>query len=125
MAGIQNETSKTVTSMEHVSNEVEEGIGIVHLAGDSFSQIKQSVSQLDTQIEQISVAVDKISSATEHVINSVIDISKIAEVAAAGTQSVSAETQEQLAAMEEISASSIALTTMAEELQTAIGKFKV
>jgi methyl-accepting chemotaxis protein len=125
IAGIQDETNKTINSMDHASNEVEQGIGIVHSAGQSFSEIQLSINEVGTEIEQIKSAVGKISSVTEQVVHSVTTISEVAEIAAAGTQSVSAATEEQLASMEEISASANALTKMADELQEAIGEFKV
>ncbi|PLT35792.1 chemotaxis protein [Bacillus sp. V5-8f] len=125
IASIQEETSKTIESMAHATNEVNEGIGIVDLAGDSFSQIQQSINDMGTKIEQISSAVHKITAGTEQVVESVMGISQVAEAAAAGTQNVSAATQEQLASMEEISASANALSNMADELHQAVGRFKV
>jgi methyl-accepting chemotaxis protein len=125
IAGIQDETNKTVQSMENASNEVNEGIGVVDLAGASFSQIQQSVNEVANQISQISAAVQKISSGTDQVVHSVHGISEVAQIAAAGTQNVSAATEEQLASMEEISASASALSDMADELHQAIGKFEI
>jgi methyl-accepting chemotaxis protein len=40
-------------------------------------------------------------------------------------ESVSAATEEQLASMEEISTSSRALATLAQELQTAVSRFRI
>lgn len=125
ISGIQQETSKTVQSMENATNEVNEGIGAVDLAGHSFILIRQSVNEVAAQIEQISSSVQEISSGTEQVVHSVIAISEVAEVAAAGTQNVSAATEQQLASMEEISASAHALSNMADDLHQAIGRFKV
>ncbi|RFU61147.1 methyl-accepting chemotaxis protein [Peribacillus glennii] len=125
IVGIQEETSKTIESMEHATSEVNEGIGIVDLAGGAFSQIQASINGMAHEIEQISSAVQKITSGTEQVVHSVMGISQVAELAAAGTQNVSAATQEQLASMEEISASAGALSNMADELHQAIGRFKV
>jgi methyl-accepting chemotaxis protein len=52
-------------------------------------------------------------------------IQLIAEISSSGTQNVSAATEEQLAVMEEISASASSLSNLAEDLQKLIGKFKV
>ncbi|MDF2720908.1 MAG: chemotaxis protein [Paenibacillus sp.] len=52
-------------------------------------------------------------------------IMQVTDMTASGTQSVSAATEEQLATMEEIASSANLLSSMAEELQTAIGRFKV
>jgi methyl-accepting chemotaxis protein len=125
ITAIQEETNKTVQSMDYATKEVTEGIGVVNLSGESFEQIQHSVSEVASQIEQVSSSVQQISAATEQVIDSIHLISEVAEVAAAGTQNVSAATEEQLASMEEIAASASSLTNMAEELQNTIGKFKV
>lgn len=125
ITAIQEETNKTVQSMEHATKEVEQGIDVVNFSGESFKQIQRSVNEVASQIEQVSSAAQQISAATEEVVHSIELISEVAEVAAAGTQNVSAATEEQLASMEEISASASSLTNMAEELQETIGKFKV
>ncbi|WP_047153853.1 methyl-accepting chemotaxis protein [Aneurinibacillus tyrosinisolvens] len=125
ITAIQEETNKTVQSMDHATKEVVEGIGVVNLSGESFKRIQHSVSEVAGQIEQVSSSVQQISAATEHVVHSITLISEVAEDAAAGTQHVSAATEEQLASMQEISASAASLTNRAEELQEAIGKFKV
>ncbi|WP_051330855.1 methyl-accepting chemotaxis protein [Aneurinibacillus terranovensis] len=122
---IQEETNKTVRSMDHATKEVVEGIGVVNLAGESFEQIQNSVNDVATQIEQVSSAVQQISAATEGVVHSIALISEVAEVTSSETHNVSAATEEQLASMEEISSSASSLAKMAEELQEAIGKFKV
>ncbi|WP_047150912.1 methyl-accepting chemotaxis protein [Aneurinibacillus tyrosinisolvens] len=125
IAAIQEETNKTVQSMDNATKEVAEGIGVVNLSGETFERIQHSVNEVASQIEQVSSAAQQISAATEQVVHSIQLISEVAEDAAAGTQNVSAATEEQLASMEEISASASSLTSMAEELQEAIGKFKV
>ncbi|MOA69046.1 Methyl-accepting chemotaxis protein McpB [compost metagenome] len=52
-------------------------------------------------------------------------ISDIAKENAVGTHNVVASTEEQLASMEEIAASSTSLADLAEELNGLIGKFKL
>ncbi|RFU65202.1 methyl-accepting chemotaxis protein [Peribacillus glennii] len=125
IAAIQDETNKTVVSMNQASNEVMQGIGVVNTAGETFGQIKSAINEVVAEISDISSSVDKISFSTGQVVESAVIISKIAEEAAAGTQNVAAATEEQLASMEEISASANALTNMADELQHTIGKFKI
>jgi methyl-accepting chemotaxis protein len=125
ISAIQEETDKTVQSMDLAAKEVAEGIGVVNSSGESFVKIRHSVNEVGNQIQQVSSSVQQISAATEQVVHSINLISEVAETAADGTQNVSAATQEQLASMEEISASASSLTNMAEELQQAIGKFKI
>ncbi|MNE70376.1 Methyl-accepting chemotaxis protein McpB [compost metagenome] len=52
-------------------------------------------------------------------------IGQITEENAAGAQTVSASTEEQLASMEEISASSLHLSKLAEDLHVLTQNFKI
>lgn len=52
-------------------------------------------------------------------------ISEVAGSSASGAKEVSGAAEEQLASMEEITASANSLSKMAEELQMLIGKFKI
>ncbi len=61
----------------------------------------------------------------EQVVGSIDVISGIAQESSAGTQNISSITEEQLASMEEIEASSLTLSRLAEELQYTVSKFKV
>lgn len=125
ISAIQEETTKAVNSMNLAAKEVSEGIGVVNDSGESFVKIRQAINEVENQFHQVSSSIQEITVATEQVVASINVISEVAEVAADGTQSVSAATQEQLASMEEISASASSLTNMAEDLQKAVGKFKI
>lgn len=59
------------------------------------------------------------------VVKLISHISEVMLLASDGTQSVSTAAEEQLASMEEITASAVSLERMAEELQNQIGHFKM
>jgi methyl-accepting chemotaxis protein len=122
---IQDETKKAVQSMDKATVEVEEGIVLVNTAGNSFEQIQHSVSEVAGEIQEVSSAVQQMAASTEQILHSINVITEVSEEAVSGTQNVSAATEEQLASMEEITASATALSKMAEELRSLIGKFKV
>ncbi|WP_232223884.1 methyl-accepting chemotaxis protein [Anoxybacteroides tepidamans] len=125
IAGIQQETNAAVQSMAMATSETSSGISAIRTAGLSFKEIKDSVQQLAAQIQEVSSAVQQMSAGADQIVQSMQLMSQVAESAAAGTQEVSAATEEQLASMQEISASATALSTMAENLQHLIRKFKV
>ena len=50
-------------------------------------------------------------------------VSKIANENAEGTEMISSATEEQMASMEEVAASTVTLAKQAEELRDLIGKF--
>ncbi|WP_340022055.1 methyl-accepting chemotaxis protein [Paenibacillus sp. FSL K6-1096] len=118
----------TVTAIEAVtlnSREFAAGLDAVVSAGDSFGQILIAVNQVAGEIEEVSAGSEQLSASTDEVVNFIKQISAAAENGAAGTEHVSAATEEQLASMEGISASAASLSNIAEELQEQIGKFKV
>ncbi len=125
IGAIQGETNKAMHSMDTATEEVSEGISLVHSAGEAFADIQNSIDDVSKQIGDVSASVQQISAATEQMVHSIEMISKIAEESAASTQNVSSATEEQLASMEEISTSAHSLSQMAEDLQLLISKFKI
>jgi len=122
---IQKESKSTQQSVEVGRKEVAEGIRTVNQAGEAFEHIHHSINQVSDEIQNVSASVQQMSVNTEQVVGSINSISQAAEVAVAESQTVSAATQEQLASMEEISTSAGSLSTMAEQLQAQVGKFKI
>lgn len=122
---IQGDTQRAITSMNLASREVTAGAGLVAAAGDAFASIEQAVVAVTEKIGDVSAATQQISASTEQIVQSVKMIAAVAENSAANTQSVSSATEEQLASMEEITSSALALSSMAEELQQLISRFKV
>lgn len=125
ITSIQEEMNKAVQSMEAATKEVISGIGIANSAGESFKQIESSITEVSIQIQEVSSSVQQIAAGSEQMARSMELITEVAESTASGTQGVTAATEEQLASMEEITSSANALSTMAEELQLTIGKFKI
>ncbi|WP_340008750.1 hypothetical protein MHH52_11780 [Paenibacillus sp. FSL K6-0276] len=97
----------------------------IHGAGESFRIVQQAVNFVTGQIQEVSAAVDYLASCTEQMLGMIQEINNKAVSSTGGTQSISAAMEEQLATMEEITASLTVLSNMAEELQTNISKFKV
>ncbi|WP_373229162.1 methyl-accepting chemotaxis protein [Cohnella sp.] len=125
IAGIQDETKKAIQTMETVTKEVTEGIGVVHTAGESFEEIRSSVQDVADQIGEVSAAVQQMSAGAEQMVHSIHLIEQSAAEAASATQNVSAFTEEQMASMEDISSAAHSLSGMAEELRMLVGNFKV
>ncbi|TXC91088.1 methyl-accepting chemotaxis protein [Metabacillus litoralis] len=122
---IQIDTDNTVKTMEETTIKVAEGITSVNETGDSFEQIQKSIVEVSSQIQEVASAVQEMSVGTKLIVQSMDQIAESSDITASGTLSVSSSTEEQLAAMEEITASSSTLSHMAEELQKIVGKFKI
>ncbi|MFS0556231.1 methyl-accepting chemotaxis protein [Brevibacillus sp. 179-C9.3 HS] len=122
---IQTDTRMAVESMETGTREVQEGIRVVHRAGETFGQIQMSIGTVADQIQDVSASAQEVSAHSEQVVKAMELVSEVSDLTADGTQNVSAATQQQLASMEEIASSATALSDMAEELQHMISRFKV
>ncbi|MBI6865408.1 methyl-accepting chemotaxis protein [Lysinibacillus fusiformis] len=123
--GIQTETNRAVDSMQFTTNEVVIGINCVNTAGESFKKIQHATKEVSAQVQGISTSVEHMAIEMRHMTDSMKQINGIAQSSAEGTQNISAATEEQLASMEEITASTFTLSKMAEELQNKTNTFKV
>ncbi|MHA7962659.1 methyl-accepting chemotaxis protein [Paenibacillus sp. CAU 1782] len=122
---IQQDTAKTIASVQNGIAVVESGKSAVAAAGSSFDSIQNAVQSVSEQIQTVSDAAQNMSANTEILVQAINTIQKIADETSSGTISVSAATQEQLATMEQIASSSGNLTKMSEELLELVGSFKV
>ena len=122
---IQLDTGNAVIAMNEGTREVKVGAEVVNNAGQAFKEIVSLIGEVSSQVREISAAIQQMASGSQQVVASVRDIDRISRDTAGQTQTVSAATEEQSASMEEIAASSQALARMAEELQGAVGKFRV
>lgn len=122
---IQADTDKAVSAMDVGTHEVRVGSEVVSTAGKAFSEIADLVDQVSVQIKEIASSVQELLAGSRQIITAVGEIDKITKITASETQTVSASTEEQSAAMEEIAASSQSLAHLAQDLQSAVVKFKV
>lgn len=122
---IQTETQQAVVSMDETFSEVTGGIQIMNKAGELFSQIQLSIEDVEKQIQEVSIASKQVLNGVDQAAQAMGTISDIVEESALATHNVSSAVEEQLASMEEIAASSEALSKMAIELQEMNEKFKM
>lgn len=125
ITGIQQEANIAQSEMNHGTLEVQKGIRLVEVAGNSFEGILGLIQQVQQEVEEVTHSTGNIKEDTEKMVVTMDQISDIAKENAENTHSVAASTEQQLASMEEISSSSTALASMAEELSDLIGKFKL
>ncbi|UHA75084.1 methyl-accepting chemotaxis protein [Paenibacillus sp. 481] len=125
LAAIQKETAEAIESMERGTQEVAVGIEVVNQAGESFNEIMNAVQSVASQIQEVTSYLVQMNTSTDYAVSQVHVITQVAEQSAEGTQSVSAATEEQLAAMEQVSSSATSLAKMAEDLQLHVRQFKV
>ncbi len=108
---IQQGTSEVVEAMELGTTQVVEGTYLVQEAKDSFGQILNVSTQIDQFIQSISQATVSQAETSSAVTNVMKDIAQISERTYQSTEHISHSLQDTV--------------TIAEELQTSVGKFKV
>ncbi|MBN3526753.1 methyl-accepting chemotaxis protein [Paenibacillus apiarius] len=122
---IQDEASEAVQSMQRTKNEVIAGVNAVGDAGQLFEGIKQSVEEVAIHIEKVISSVNQMTIDAEAIQNTVQSVNHSAILSSSRSQNISAATEEQLASMEVISASTGELTQMAADLRSQLSYFKV
>jgi methyl-accepting chemotaxis protein len=122
---IQGDTDKAVAAMNDGTREVKTGTEVVNAAGVAFREIVELVSQVSDQVREISAAIQQMASGSQQIVGAVKKIDTLSKASAGEAQSVSAATEEQLASMEEIATSSQALAKLAQDLQSAVARFRI
>jgi methyl-accepting chemotaxis protein len=122
---IRGDTDKAVVAMNDGTREVKIGAGVVQVAGQAFQEIANTIAEVSAQIQEISTEIEQVEAVSRQIVSSVQKINNLSKGVAGEAQTVSAATEEQTASMEEIASSSQALAKLAQDLQTAVGKFRI
>ena len=120
---IQVETDKAVTAMDQGTREVKTGGELAESAGQAFTQITSLIEQVATQVELMAADITNMERSSEQVVAAVERIHGISREAVTQTHSVSAATEEQSAAINDVASSSQALAQLADDLQHAVAQF--
>ncbi len=114
-----------VGTIDSAISAVGQGVELVNVAGGNFREIGKLVNEVVGQVGDISKALQKSAEGSRRIVASITVVENLSRDAAAESQNVSAATEEQSASMEEIAASSQALAKLAQDLQTAVAKFRI
>lgn len=119
----QVQIEAAVQAMEMGNKEVDNGLVVVNEAGTAFRDIAQEVKKAAGTMEEISKLVKDIETGSHTIHTAVSEVFEISKSTAAESQTVSAATEEQTAAMGEIAEASRKLSTLAQELQDTTTRF--
>lgn len=122
---VQNDTNKAVFAMEEGTREVEIGTRVVNEAGESFVAIVDKIQNVSKEIHEVLVRTKELSQGADIIVRSVEIVNDNSKIIAEESESVSAATEEQAAAMTEISISSNRLAELAQNLQKEVTHFKI
>ncbi|AFM43068.1 methyl-accepting chemotaxis protein [Desulfosporosinus acidiphilus SJ4] len=113
-----------VSAMSSGAANVQAGVETVRKAGDAFEKIAELVNEVSPLIQGISLSIQEILSGEKSIESSIEVVGVISQKTSHQSLIVSASAEEQMASMEQISASSQTLTVLAQNLQEAISMFK-
>ncbi len=122
---IINQMEATSDTMEVASHEVKLGAELVGNAGNSFLEIQRSTKNSADAVENISETFHQLSANSKLLVEAIEQLVVVANGTVDGTQTMSAASEEQLAAMQEVDASATFLSGLSERLHTLIDRFKV
>lgn len=122
---IQNDTANAVEAMHSGTNDVKEGTEAIREVGEQFQQIMQRVDGIKQQMAGIGISMKKVSEGASKIVEAVESIDNVSRKTSEHTNTISSATEEQSASNEEIAAASQALSNLANEMQDAVGKFKI
>ncbi|MBB3109997.1 methyl-accepting chemotaxis protein [Paenibacillus phyllosphaerae] len=116
---------ESVVSLTHTTTEARAGSDIAHQAGETFRTIVESIRQVSEQVQEVSAASEEMSASSEEIAASLMELERIASGSSMNATRVAASSEQQLATMEEVASSSDHLRHLADQLNHAVGRFKV
>ncbi|AIQ21011.1 chemotaxis protein [Paenibacillus sp. FSL H7-0357] len=122
---IVNQMDKAGETMRRSTDEMQQGREMIMSAGQSFSEIEVSVSDMSSQSQQISETVRELALISDGLVTAIQNIVAVSNQTAEGAETLSASSQEQLAAMQEVESSAAFLSSLAEKLQVLVENFKI
>lgn len=122
---LQRNAQDAVKTMERVSAISKEQTRSVALSKDKYMMIAQAMNEAINALEQLNASGEEMEEMKNNIMDTLQNLSAIAEENSASTEQVTASMQEQAASIEEIASSSEGLSNLAEKLHLIITKFKI
>ncbi|MFE3577328.1 methyl-accepting chemotaxis protein [Lysinibacillus sp. NPDC059133] len=124
IAGIQQDTAKSVQTMMKTSADVQDGLQLTEDTSKKFASIIKGLHEIAPKMEDISASAQEMSAVVEEVSATAIELTDHAKLNAAASEEVAASTEQTLSSMQDMAAASKALLDMADELQSYVNRFK-
>jgi methyl-accepting chemotaxis protein len=122
---IQAGITKAVKAMENGDTAVQEGKLLTNKAGDSFTAILQLVEGISGQSSEMTNEIKLIEMNMQKMVENMEIVSNLYGNSANSTNHISATTEEQTAAIQEVASYSNELAHMAKTLQQSVTSFKL
>jgi methyl-accepting chemotaxis protein len=88
MTEIQASANELVLATEQELKQVQEGVDLAHVTGDSLDQILEMIEQTTQSAKEISAGTQQQKSATDQVVKAMKEVASVAQQTAAGSRQV-------------------------------------
>lgn len=122
---ILSKMEETGETMEWTAKEVAHGTQLVRDVGGSLQSIEDSSKTTATAMEELTATVTKVHTNATSLVQAIDEIVLLANHASDGTHSMSAASEQQLAATQEVEASANFLSGLADKLRLLVKEFRV
>src|SRR5699024_1411756 len=122
---LQDNSNNAVETIERVSEIAKEQIKSVDDNKSRYSTINESIEYTISAINKLNISEDKMEEMREEILETLQNLTAIAEENAASTEETLASMESQSASMEEISDASEGLASLSENLRSIIERFKI
>ena len=122
---IQQDTESAVKSIRDGNQSVVAGSTSVIETGKAFEIIEDQIDMLGDKIKSSIKYIEAVNDESNRILNAMKDVQRLTQAALNESQNVSASTEEQAAAMSEMSDASSRLAELAQDLQNEVQKFKI
>ncbi|QII23367.1 methyl-accepting chemotaxis protein [Bacillus altitudinis] len=122
---IQKEMNHSTSAIKRVREEAAQGAVLISHTEESFIDIQQSMKEMADGIQHLSDASQKIAAYTNDAKQTFASITEGVKLTSEHSQQVAGLTEEQFAAMEEVTASSEALAHLAGDLKEMVSQFHI
>ena len=125
IVAIQKDTQEAVNAIEEGNRNVSEGANAVASTGVAFRDIERQVNLLGDHIRESLEHIQVVEDTSKNILTSMSHLQVQSRKFEEESQNISAATQQQSATMHEVTDSSHQLSSMAQNLQNEVQKFKV
>jgi len=122
---LQMNSQEAVSTIERMSIIIKEQTESVTNNKNNYLVIKEAIIETEEAVRQLNVSGEEMNEMKIDILDSLQNLSAIAEENSAATQQVTASMEEQTASVEEIANSSEGLAMLAQNLQMVIKKFRI
>ncbi|MBP1903592.1 methyl-accepting chemotaxis protein [Paenibacillus turicensis] len=122
---ILSKMEETGETMEWTAKEVAHGTQLVRDVGGSLQSIEDSSKTTATAMEELTATVTKVHTNATSLVQAIDEIVLLANHASDGTHSMSAASEQQLAATQEVEASANFLSGLSDKLRLLVKEFRV